>query len=167
LAFDNSGNLWVAAHDDNAVVRIDAARLTASGVGADLTITAMSPAPVILTLTPISLAFDGAGDLWVNYDGTLANIRVADQTGTGTKTITPATQIMTDVSTLPVGIAFDQEGGLWLAHAAGQFARFSVTQLAAAALPPEIVITSPDVGYASWFAIYPAPPSTPLYHKVP
>jgi sugar lactone lactonase YvrE len=167
LAFDGSGNLWVAAHDDNAVVRIDAARLTASGTGGDLAITAMSPAPVIRTLTPISLAFDGAGDLWVNYDGTLACIRVADQAGTGTKTITPVNQIVTDVSTLPVGIAFDQDGGLWLAHAAGQFARFSSDQLAAAALPPEIVVTSPDVGYASWFAIYPAPPFTPLYHKVP
>jgi sugar lactone lactonase YvrE len=167
LAFDSSGNLWVAAHDDNAVVRIDAAHLTASGTGGDLAITAMSPAPVILTLTPISLAFDAAGDLWVNYDGTLGAIRAADQSGTGTKTITPVNQIATDVSTLPVGIAFDQDGGLWLAHAAGQFARFSSDQLAAAALPPEIVITSPDVGYASWFAIYPAPAFTPLYHKVP
>ena len=119
-------------------------------------------------LTPISLAFDAAGTLWVNYDGTIAAIPVADQAGTGTKTITPAIQITTDVLTLPVGMAFDQDGGLWIAYAAGQFARFDSTQLGASgALAPATIISSPDVGYASWFAVYPAPAFTPLYHKVP
>ena len=70
--------------------------------------------------------------------------------------------------TLPVGIAFDQDGGLWLAYAAGKFARFDPTQLARrASVAPSIIISSPDVGYAAWFAMYPAPPFTPLYHKVP
>jgi hypothetical protein len=32
---------------------------------------------------------------------------------------------------------------------------------------PSIVITSGDVGSAAWFAMYPAPSFTPLYHKVP
>ena len=168
LAFDTAGNLWVAAHDDDAVVRIDAARLAASGTGSDLAITAQTPSPVIGTLTPISLAFDGAGKLWVNYDGTIASITSADQAGTGTKTITPAVQITTDVATLPVGIAFDQDGGLWLAHAVNKVARFDATQLSTSgSVMPSIVITSSDVGSASWFAMYPAPSFTPLYHKVP
>jgi sugar lactone lactonase YvrE len=168
LAFDSAGNLWVAAQDDEAVIRIDAGNLTSSGSGADLTITAQTPAPVVGTLRPVSLAFDGSGNLWVNYDGTIARITVAEQAGTGAKTITPAIQIGTDVLTLPVGIAFDQDGGLWLAHESGKFARLSSTQLTASgSVTPSIVVTSPDVGYASWFAIYPAPASTPLYHKVP
>ena len=42
------------------------------------------------------------------------------------------------------------------------------TQLAASgAVTPSIIINSADVGYAAWFAMYPAPAFTPLYHKVP
>jgi len=169
LAFDAAGNLWVAAHDDDAVVRIDAAHLATPGTGSDLAITAQSSPPVIGTLPPpISLAFDAAGRLWVNYDGTIASITTAEQAGTGSKTITPAVQITTDVSTLPVGIAFDQDGGLWLAHEVNKFARFDATQLGASgAVAPATIITSTDVGSAGWFAMYPAPPFTPLYHKVP
>ena len=49
-----------------------------------------------------------------------------------------------------------------------QFARLDATQLGTSgAVTPAIVITSDDVGSAAWFAMYPAPPSTPLYHKVP
>jgi sugar lactone lactonase YvrE len=166
LAFDAAGNLWVAAEDDTAVVRIDSNHLTASGTGGDLSITATGTNS--LTLRPISLAFDGAGNLWVNYDGTIASITPSEQAGTGTKMISPAIQITTDVSSLPVGIAFDQDGGLWFAYAADQFARLAPSQLTGSGLVvPATIITSPDVGYASWFAIYPAPPSTPLYHKVP
>jgi sugar lactone lactonase YvrE len=168
LAFDSAGNLWVAAHDDDAVVRIDANHLTSSGSGSDLAITAKTPSPDVNTLTPISLAFDAAGNLWVNYDGTIARISPSEQVGTGPKTITPGVQITTDVSTLPVGIAFDQDGGLWVAHAVNKFARYDPTQLtASSAATPSIIISSADVGSASWFAMYPAPAFTPLYHKVP
>jgi sugar lactone lactonase YvrE len=168
LAFDSAGNLWVVAHDEDKVVRIDKDHLTTSGDSEDLAIMAETPLPVVIGLTPISLAFDAAGTLWVNYDGTIAAIPVADQQGTGTKMITPAIQITTDVLTLPVGMAFDQDGGLWVAYAAGQFARFDSTQLGASgAVAPSTIISSPDVGYASWFAVYPAPAFTPLYHKVP
>src|SRR6185436_9749489 len=104
---------------------------------------------------PVSLAFDAGTTLWVNYDGTIAGIPFVDQIGTGAKTLTPAIQITTDVSTLPMGIAFDQEGGLWLAHAVNQFARFDAAQLmTTGAVVPARVITSEDVGAASWFAIY-------------
>jgi streptogramin lyase len=121
-----------------------------------------------VTLRPVGLAFDAAGNLWVNYDGTIASITPAQQAGTGTHTITPAIQITTDVLTLPVGIAFDQDGGLWFAHEAGKFARLDAAQLTASgSVAPAIVITSPDVGSATWFAMYPAPPGTPLYHKMP
>jgi sugar lactone lactonase YvrE len=167
LAFDAAGNLWVAVHDENAVVRIDAAHLGASGSGSDLAITAERAGGGTLA-TPVSLAFDEAGSLWVNYDGILASIPAAAQTGTGEKTITAAVEVETDVLTLPAGIAFDQGGGLWLAHAAGKFARYDPVQLAASGtIAPAIVITSPDVGSAAWFAMYPAPAFTPLYHKVP
>ena len=168
LAFDSAGNLWVVAHDEAKVVRIDKDHLGMSGDTEDLAIMAETPLPTVIGLTPVSLAFDAAGTLWVNYDGIIAAIPVVDQQGTGTKTITPAIQITTDELTLPVGMAFDQDGGLWVAYTVGQFARFDSTQLGASGrVAPSTIITSPDVGYASWFAVYPAPAFTPLYHKVP
>lgn len=171
LAFDSTGNLWVAAYDDNTVVRIDAAHLGTSGAGGDLAISAEYTASgVTSTLRfPLSLAFDATGNLWVNYYGTLAKIPVAEQTGTGTKMITPPVVITTDPLTLPEGIAFDQDGGMWVAGALNSFGRFDATQLATSGLlvAPSTIIMSSDVGSAAWFAMYPAPASLPLYHKVP
>ncbi|HMF43287.1 MAG TPA: hypothetical protein VKQ32_21595 [Polyangia bacterium] len=165
LAFDATGNLWVAAKDDLAVVRIDAAHLTTSGSGGDLSITASGTNN--LTLQPVGLAFDAAGNLWVNYDGTIASITPTEQTGTGTKTIAPAIQITTDVNVRVYGIAFDQDGGLWLAQDVGKFARFDAAQLTASnSAAPATIITS-DFLYATWFAIYPAPANLPLFHRVP
>jgi sugar lactone lactonase YvrE len=169
IAFDLAGNMWVAANGDSTIVRIDAAHLARSGTGVDLTITAMTPAPVIGRLSsPLGIAFDGGGNLWVNYDGTLARLTPADLAGTGPKTITPGVQIVLGVQSLPYGIAFDERGGLWLADRQGRFGCIGPTQLAASAtLTPQIVIDSPDLGSAAWFAVYPAPAFTPLAHALP
>ena len=104
----------------------------------------------------------------MNYGGTIARLDAADLQGTGTKTITPLVQIITDVQALPYGIAFDEQGGLWLAYTVGRFARLAPSQLAASSsAAPQIVITSSDLGSAGWFAIYPAPAFTPLAHALP
>src|SRR5688572_14958249 len=132
LAFDFAGNLWVAANGSSTIMRIDVGHHGTSGSGADLTITALTPSPVIGTLGyPLGIAFDGAGNLWVNYDGTIVRLTPADLSGTGTKTITPAVQIALDVLALPYGIAFDETGGLWLAYSGGKFARLAASQLGA------------------------------------
>jgi sugar lactone lactonase YvrE len=169
IAFDAAGNMWVAANGASTIVRIDAAHLTTSGTGADLTITAMTGPPSINQLTrPFGIAFDGGGNLWVNYDGIIAQLTPADLAGTGTKTITPGVQIELDVQSLPTGIAFDERGGLWLADQVGNFACLGPTQLAASGtVTPSIVISSPDLGSAGWFALYPAPAYTPLAHALP
>ena len=166
VAFDLSGNMWVADDGTSTVLRIDAGHLTTSGTGADLTITAMTPSPVFGVLShPTGLAFDADSNLWVDYDGTIAMIDTSTQALTGTVTITPLTQLVTDVAALPTGIAFDEEEGLWLAYSQGRFARFDVNQLTGSgpALPATI-ITGSDLGSAGWFAIYPAPAFTPLAH---
>jgi DNA-binding beta-propeller fold protein YncE len=169
LAFDFDGNLWVAANGSSTIMRIDASHHGTSGSGADLTITATTPSPVFGTLTyPMGIAFDGSGNLWVNYDGILARLTPTDLSGTGPKTITPSVQIVLDVLALPTGIAFDETGGLWLAYSGGKFARLAASQLTASgAIVPQIVITSSDIGSADWFAIYPAPAFTPLAHALP
>jgi hypothetical protein len=169
LAFDSTGNLWIAANGASTVVRINAAHLTTSGAGADLTITALTPQPVVGTLSsPLGLAFDGSGNLWVNYDGTIARLTPSDQAGTGTRTLTPTVQLEPGVTSLPLGLAFDEFGGLWFADVAGGFACLGATQLSGSgSVTPEIIIDSSDLGYAAWFAIYPAPAFTPLGHALP
>ena len=169
LAFDFAGNLWVAANGSSTIMRIDASHHGTSGSGADLTITAMTPSPVIGPLSyPLGIAFDGSGNLWVNYDGILARLTPTDLSGTGAKTITPSVQIALDVLALTTGIAFDETGGLWLAYSGGKFARLAASQLTASgSIAPQIVITSSDIGSADWFAIYPAPAFTPLAHALP
>jgi hypothetical protein len=169
IAFDLAGNMWVAAEGSSTIVRIDAAHLRTSGTGADLVITAWTPSPVIGTLSsPLGIAFDAAGNLWVNYDGILARLTPADLAGTGSKTITPSVQIALDVRSLPLGIAFDEFGGLWFADSVGRFACLGASQLTASGtFAPQIIIDSLDLGYAGWFAIYPAPAFTPLAHALP
>jgi len=168
VAFDQAGNMWVASNGGNAVLRIDAANLTTSGSGADLVITAMTSGVVNSELRyPIGLAFDAAGNLWVNYDGTIAQLPTSVLGGTGAITVTPPVQLVTDVLALPEGIAFDEQGGLWFAYSAGKIARFAPTQLVGqGAATPSTVITSSDIGggNAGWFAFYPAPAFTPLGH---
>ncbi|HET6146448.1 MAG TPA: hypothetical protein VFH68_02890 [Polyangia bacterium] len=160
IAFDLAGNMWVAAA--STVVRIDAAHLRTSGTGADLTITARTLS------SPLGIAFDAAGNLWVNYNRTLARLTPADLAGTGNKTITPGVQIILDVLSFPLGIAFDELGGLWFADRSGQFACLGASQLTASGSQvPQIIIDSPDLGDAGWFALYPAPAFTPLFHALP
>ena len=167
LAFDAAGNLWVASGAGAKVLRIDALRLTSSGSSPDLTIIAQTPPPSVNPLpSPSGLAFDGEGNLWVNYNGTIAKLAAADLAGTGTMTLTPTIQLETDFLALPVGIAFDEQRGLWFAYGSGTFARLDPSQLGASGhVTPATIITSADVGAAGWFAIYPAPAFTPLWSR--
>jgi streptogramin lyase len=168
IAFDAAGNLWVAS--SATIMRIDASHHGTSGTGADLTLTSLSEPPVIGELTdPLGIAFDGAGNLWVNYNqGIIARLTPADLSGTGTKTVTPAVQVELDIQALAYGMAFDETGGLWLAYTGGRFARLAASQLTVSGvITPQTVITSSDIGSAAWFAIYPAPAFTPLAHALP
>jgi hypothetical protein len=170
LAFDAAGNLWVAFTGADRVARYDASRLTASSTAApDLIIQGRTPGPVISNLrAPSGLAFDAAGNLWVNFNGPLVRLTPTDQQGSGTVTLTPEVQIGLTVSGLPVGLVFDEAGNLWFALRAGEFGRLGPGQLTSSGnKEPEIILKSPDVGYAGWFSFYPAPANLPLYHRLP
>src|SRR5262249_31665815 len=161
VAFDTAGNMWVAASGDDKVVRINAAHLTQTGSGYDFAITSNRAGSVGGTLTlPLGLAFDGTGNLWVNYNGTIAELPVTMLGGTGSVTTNPPVQLETDPTALPEGIAFDDQGGLWFAYSAGRFARFDASELFGQGFAtPSTIITSSDIGggTAGWFAFYPAP----------
>jgi streptogramin lyase len=170
LAFDAGGNLWVAFTGADRVVRYNTSRLGASSSAApDLVIEAMTPPPVIGTLSaPSGLAFDASGNLWVDFNGTITRLTPADQAGSGSVRLTPTVQVSLSVTALPDGLTFDESGNLWLALSAGQFGSLGRSQLTSSGTKtPEVFITSPDVGYTSWFSIYPAPANLPLYHRLP
>ena len=167
LAFDAAGGLWVASA--TGVLGFAPASLAASTSTPTVSITAQTPAPVIGNLSdPSGLAFDAAGNLWVNYSGTLARLTATDRAGTGATVVTPEVQVSPDVASLPEGIAFDEQGDLWLAYTMGTFVRLTAAQLATSGpKTPATIISSPDVDYAGSFALYPAPANLPLYHRLP
>jgi sugar lactone lactonase YvrE len=174
LAFDGSGNLWIANAGAKRVVKFNASRLGASTSGPDLTIESKTPGPVIGTLDATLLAFDASGNLWVvDFGGNvLYRLSSSDQSGNGSKTLTPAIQVSVPVSALLEGMAFDEGGGLWISYSAGKFARLSPSQLAMGSSPgsptvPERVIEGGNLGYANAIVFYPAPAGLPLFHRLP
>lgn len=174
LAFDSSDNLWIANAGADRVVKFNAARLSASTSGPDLTIQSQTPSPVINTLDANLLAFDASGNLWVMAFGgnVLYRLTSSDQGGSGTKTLTPAIQVSVPVLAVLEGMAFDEGGGLWITYSAGKFARLSSAQLGTSSTSgspttPERIITSSSIGSAGGLALYPAPASLPLFHKLP
>ncbi|GIW31892.1 MAG: hypothetical protein KatS3mg071_2066 [Meiothermus sp.] len=173
LAFDASGNLWIANRGAQRVVRFNASRLGASTSGPDLTIQSQTLPPVN-TLGAEMLAFDAGGHLWVMAFGANVFYRLTptDQSGSGSKTLTPAIQVSVPVSAVLEGMAFDEDGGLWITYEAGKFARLSPAQLGTSSTSgsptiPERVITSSSIGSAGGLALYPAPAGLPLYHRLP
>ncbi|MFN3390397.1 MAG: hypothetical protein ACK40N_01420 [Meiothermus ruber] len=174
LAFDASGNLWIANAGAARVVKFNASRLGASTSGPDLTIESKTPSPVITTLDANLLAFDASGNLWVMAFGANVFYRLTptDQSGSGSKTLTPAIQVSVPVSAVLEGMAFDEGGGLWISYSAGTFARLSPAQLGTSSTSgsptnPERIITSSSIGSAGGLALYPAPAGLPLFHKLP
>ena len=119
----------------------------------------------------MGLAFDGVGNLWVNYDGTIAELPISVLNGTGAAHVTPPVQLDTDV----VGAA----RGDRLRRAGRPLVRIQRREDSPASPPaqlvgqgpatPSTIITSSDIGSgtAGWFAFYPAPAFTPLAHALP
>ena len=168
LAFDATGNLWIAEGGAGDVVEFALPRLAASTTAApDVVLTAQTPAPVVGPLAaPSGIAFDAAGNMWVDFNDTIARFTVADRAATAL--VTPAIQIVLDVAALSENLTFDESGGLWFSYSAGKFARLSAEQLAASGtIVPATVISVATLGSASQIAIYPAPAALPIFGKVP
>jgi hypothetical protein len=162
LAFDAPGNLWVGAGNQVIEYTADLLRASGSPTGA-VVIDAQTPEPVVGALSNVlGLAFNADGNLWVNYDGTLALL-----TSLVSGTVSPAIQIQADVMTMPQGIALDESGGLWMAYSAGTFCKFSASQLlASGSLTPAVVITSSSLSSVTSPAFFPAPARLSLYSSL-
>jgi len=111
VAFDASGNLWVASN--GSIVQYSASQLKKGGspsAAVSLSGSAIS--------SPEGLAFDAAGNLWVANAG---NSTVAEFTSTqlaASGSPTPPVVISAPGSALtrPVGLAFDAAGDLWVSN---------------------------------------------------
>jgi streptogramin lyase len=166
MVFDSQGNLWATHEETNSIVKLSAASIKKSSttVAAEVTITCKSKPPVVMALSgPKALAFDRQGNLWVGFFGpnVIAKIPISDQKQSAT--ITPEVQSTLTVGVLLNSLAFDEAGGLWTAMASGKFGRLSPEQLGGAGkITPEIVVSCPELKYASGLAFYPIPEGLPL-----
>ncbi len=157
IAFDDGGNLWIAA--DGKVTRYDRARLGApTADAADLSIQVDTPPPVLTSYGVDALAFDKSGNLWAtDFAGAkIYQITKAELQGTGTKNIVPGIILDVGVTALPTSLALDEGGGLWTPGIAGSFVRFAPAQLGASGAPSaERIMTPTGLGYAETLVFYP------------
>ena len=164
LAFDSFGDLWVASEANDEVLMFLPTHLGATYAGAaDVVLTAddgvgATPPPYT---SPIELAFDEAGALWVGYLGDIVAFTPAQQLVSGHVT---APRALAGVAAHAGAFAFDESGGLWLdGPAVGQFQRFPAAALATGGtVTPDIVITSSELGGAESLVFDPAPTWSPI-----
>ncbi|MGO9657491.1 MAG: hypothetical protein ACLP7F_03885 [Acidimicrobiales bacterium] len=120
LAFDSSGNLWVANSGNDTMLEFTKGELSQAHAAPSVTIS--SDASHDLT-GPDGLAFGPAGDMWVASSGTnmLIEYTKAELAKSGTPTpraIVPAPTSAT-TSPQPDGLAFDPSGDLWVTSSDG------------------------------------------------
>jgi sugar lactone lactonase YvrE len=153
LAFDRSGDLWVTnqpnAPATGTVVEFTPSQLAASG----------SPVPTVTLGSsgtgamdgPISLAFDGSGDLWIGslVNNTIIRLTPAQLATSGSPT--PAVVLGATANSIDeaYSITFDRSGNLWVANNGaggadvGTLVAFSPTQLTSSGSPvPHVTLAS-------------------------
>jgi ligand-binding sensor domain-containing protein len=172
IAFDGTGNLWVA--DAGKVVRFDAQQLKVSGSVSPQRSLSVRDASNTYDLHAERLAFDQQGDLWAT-DSTsnfIFEVPAAMLTGTGEEAVTAYASIALDSMITIDGIAFDGTGALWLGLTNGTLGKLSPEQLTLSTLPeaptaPQLTLQTTSVGDAGSLAFFPAPAGLPLYHALP
>jgi sugar lactone lactonase YvrE len=102
LAFDASGNLWVAYFAANAIARFVPADLAGTG---DVTQTPAVQVTIAVTALLEEIAFDESGGLWLTYtNGKIARLGPPQLTATGT--VTPSTVVTATGLGDAKGVAF-------------------------------------------------------------
>jgi sugar lactone lactonase YvrE len=161
IAFDGSGNLWVAAV--STVARLDHALSLSGNVTA-------APSAVIKTGDAFaSIAFDSAGSLWITGAATgYFVLRIANPGSlTGMVNPTPAARVhlAAGTSMFAGGMGFDADGALWIAMSSQVVKLMGPSSLAGDVTPtPAVVlgvVADPDL--ASKIGFWPRTPGLPGY----
>ncbi len=155
VAFDASGNMWVADGGADALLFYSVDQLGAPGSGPpDATINADSQGSLNV---PVGLAFDGDGNLWVgNFSDTGAGANTLVQYSAATLaaavaagTSAPSPDITIDSPDLNgnYGHAFDDDGNLWVANNRGNtLVRFDAASLVDGTVPADQTVTAKGTG---------------------
>jgi sugar lactone lactonase YvrE len=153
LAFDASGNLWVANGGGSTIVEFTASQLATSGTPtAAVTISASGGS----LLQPTALAFDASGNLWVVNTASVVEFGQSQLATTGSPS--PAVTLTDDGAgslTGPLALAFDQSGNLWISDGNADrdtLVEFTASQLTASGSPTPAVILKPSTGTANHVA---------------
>jgi len=149
LAFDSSGNLWAADYGSSQLLAYTPAQLASGG----------APTPtVVLSATsgsissPVGIAFDASGDLWVVNLGATNIVEFTPSQLAATGSPTPAVTIGADSTpslTFPYAIAFDAGGNMWVSNLdpTNTVVRYDASQLATSGNPtPAATISSSSLG---------------------
>jgi len=149
MAFDRDHNLWVSNAGRGTIVRIDRARLAATG--------APEPSVVLSGLgLPFGLAFDAGGSLWVSDPNAATIVKFTPEQLATSGSPTPAVVLTANDHSLqhPGFPAFDDEGNLWVPNFGnGTIVSFSPAQLAASGSPAPRVTLSTDIFFQSPVAV--------------
>src|SRR5262249_27834975 len=150
LAFDRAGNLWLADFTNDRLVKFTPAQLASSGAPTPATVIS-NVSPGYPLSSPIDLAMDADGNLWVSNlaagptDLVMYTASQAQAGGSPNPAIRLARPTLRSVR----GIAFDVGGGAWMAVPGG-LARLSHAQLfGGGAPPPEIFVQDSSILYAT------------------
>jgi secreted PhoX family phosphatase len=119
LAFDRSGDLWVANYDEvtgaDSLVEFAPNQLTTGSPTPTATISSSSSESLD---EPQGLAFDSSGDLWVANDNANTVVELKPRqlvTGAPTPAVTVSSALSGSLDG-PADLAFDASGDLWVAN---------------------------------------------------
>jgi hypothetical protein len=136
MAFDPSGNLWVANENTSDIFEFTKAQLGTHSPLPAVTIFAESGA----LANPFGMAFDRSGNLWVVSNAWSRVYEYTKSQLANSGAPTPATTISGFTST-PLSDAFDAAGDLWVSTDTS-IVEFSKAELATASPAPTITISS-------------------------
>ncbi len=165
IAFDASGDLWVANGESSTVVEFTSSQLAVGG----------TPTPAV-TLSaagnsiygPAGLAFDASGNLWVANSNTssttVVEFSASQLTATGSPT--PAGTLTANAGSLlvPSGLAFDDSGNLWVANTGNStVVEFTSSQLVSGgSLTPNVTLSGSLLDQPDGIAFDPHAANLPL-----
>jgi streptogramin lyase len=158
IAFDSSGNLWIAS-TGGVLNMFTAAQLSQDG--------GPSPTQTIRGLTDASgLAFDATGNAWVARKGGLSMFTPTQLlAGPSANPPTPTVQLSGLGINGGTNMAFDHGGGLWFSGGSGNnnLFRLAVNQITSSGSPtPVVVISGSALSTPVGLAFSPGPSNVPV-----